>query len=44
MKKRSIISSFNYAVNGIIMALKSEKHMRFHYIIALLVIISSLFF
>ena len=44
MKKRSIISSFNYAVNGIILALKSEKHMRFHYIIALGVIISSLFF
>lgn len=44
MKKRSIIESFNYAVTGIISALKTEKNMRIHYIIALLVIILSLFF
>lgn len=44
MKRRSIIDSFNYAVSGIIIALKTEKNMRIHYIIALLVILLSLFF
>lgn len=44
MRKRSIISSFNYAVSGIITALQTEKHMRIHYGIALIVIIASLFF
>ena len=44
MKKRSVISSFNYAVTGIITALKTEKHMKVHYGIALAVIIASLFF
>lgn len=44
MRKNSIIESFNYAVTGIITALKSEKHMRAHYFIAIGVIFSSLFF
>lgn len=44
MRKRSIISSFNYAVSGIILALKTEKHMRIHYGIAIGVILLSLFF
>lgn len=44
MKKRSIIRSFNYAVSGVILALKTEKHMRIHYGIAIFVIILSLFF
>lgn len=44
MKKRSIISSFNYAVSGIILALKTEKNMRIHYGIAIGVILLSLFF
>lgn len=44
MKMRSIIDSFNYAVSGIIIALKTEKHMRVHYGIALFVILLSLFF
>lgn len=44
MKKRSVIDSFNYAVTGIITALKTEKHMKVHYGIALAVIIASLFF
>ncbi len=44
MKRRSIIDSFNYAVSGIIIALKTEKNMRIHYGIALGVIIISLFF
>jgi len=44
VKRRSLIDSFNYAVSGIILALKTEKNMRIHYGIALTVIILSLFF
>lgn len=44
MKRRSIIRSFNYAVSGIILAMKTEKHMRIHYGIAIFVILLSLFF
>lgn len=44
MRKRSIISSFNYAVSGIILALRTERHMRVHYGIAIFVILLSLFF
>ncbi|HSH36483.1 diacylglycerol kinase [Schnuerera sp.] len=44
MKSRSIIESFNYAVTGIIYTLKTEKNMRVHFIIAVIVIILSLFF
>ncbi len=44
MKKRSIIESFNFAVTGILSALKAEKNMKVHYFIALLVILLSLFF
>lgn len=42
--KKSLIDSFNYAVNGIISALKTERNMRIHYLIAIIVIILSLFF
>lgn len=44
MKVRTIIDNFNYAVSGIIAAIKTEKSMKIHYIIALLVLLSSLFF
>ncbi len=44
MKVRAIIESFNYAVSGIITAIKTEKSMRVHYSIAVLVLLSSLFF
>lgn len=44
MKRRSLIDSFNYAVSGIIIALKTEKNMRIHYLIAIGVILLSLFF
>ncbi len=44
MNKRNLIESFNYAVSGIIIALKTEKNMRIHYLIALLVIGLSLLF
>lgn len=44
MKRKSLIDSFNYAVTGIITALKTEKNMRIHYIIAIAIIFISLFF
>ena len=43
-KGRSLISSFNYAVSGIISAIKTEKNMKIHYFIAIIAIIASLFF
>lgn len=42
--KRSIIDSFNNAVNGIILTIKSERNMTVHYLIAIGVITLSLFF
>lgn len=44
MKKGRFISSFNYAVQGIISVLKTERNMKFHYLAALGIIILSLFF
>ncbi|GFN34698.1 diacylglycerol kinase [Tepidimicrobium xylanilyticum] len=43
MKSRNIIESFNYAVLGIINALKTERNMRIHFFIATIVIVLSLF-
>lgn len=42
--KRSIINSFNNAVNGIISTIKSERNMTVHYIIGISVVFLSLFF
>jgi len=44
MKSKSLIESFNYAVRGIIYALKSERNMRIHFAVAIGVIFLSLFF
>ncbi len=44
MKSRSLMESFNYAVTGIIYTLKTERNMRIHFIISIVVIILSLFF
>ncbi len=38
------IKSFNYAVEGVIYTLKKERNMKIHFIIAFVVLISSLFF
>lgn len=43
MKSGNFISSFNYAVQGIISALKTERNMKFHYLASVGVIIASLF-
>lgn len=44
MKSRSLIESFNYAVSGIIYTLKTERNMRIHFAISIIVILLSLFF
>lgn len=44
MKNRNLIESFNYAVTGIISAIKTERNMKIHYFIAITVILASLFF
>jgi len=44
MKNKNVIDSFNHAVTGIILAMKTEKNLRFHYVIAIAVIGLSLFF
>lgn len=43
MKSRSIIDSFNYAVDGIIYTLKTQRNMRIHFTLAIFVLILSLF-
>ncbi|MGB5823967.1 MAG: diacylglycerol kinase [Proteocatella sp.] len=43
-RKNSLISSFNYAVEGMIYSLMSQRNMRIHYIVALIVLVASLFF
>ncbi len=43
-KKIKMIDSFNYAVNGIITAVGTERNMKIHYGIAILVLILALFF
>ncbi len=44
MKVRRLIDSFNYAIDGIIYGLKSQRNMQIHFIVAILVLIASLFF
>lgn len=43
MKSRHLLDSFNYAINGIIYTLKTQRNMRIHFIVATLVLIMSLF-
>lgn len=43
-KIERLIDSFNYAINGIVASIKSERNMKIHYFIALFVLILSLFF
>ncbi len=44
MKQGSFIDSFNYAVQGIIASIRTERNMKIHYLAAIGVIIASLFF
>lgn len=43
MKSRSLIDSFNYAVDGIIYTLKTQRNMRIHFSLAIIVLVLSLF-
>lgn len=44
MKQRSLVKSFNYAIEGIIYVLRTQRNMRTHFITAFVVLLSSLFF
>lgn len=44
MKYKKIFDSFNYAIQGIIHALQTQKHMKFHFFVAVGVLVLSLFF
>lgn len=43
-KRKSLINSFNYAIQGIMYTLSSQKNMRIHYLFAVIVIVAMLFF
>ncbi|AKL95787.1 diacylglycerol kinase DgkA [Clostridium aceticum] len=44
MKVRKLIESFNYAFEGIIYALKTQRNMKIHFFAAIVVLVLSLFF
>lgn len=44
MGKRSILWSFSYAIDGIVYALRTQRNMRIHVAVAVLVLIAALFF
>ncbi len=44
MKARKLIETFNCAIDGIIYTLKSERNMKIHYVIGLIILFLSLFF
>lgn len=43
MKQRSLVNSFNYAIEGIFYVLRTQKNMRTHFIVAFFVLFLSLF-
>jgi diacylglycerol kinase (ATP) len=43
MKKRTIIDSFNAAIEGIIYTIKTQRNMRLHFLFAILIILISIF-
>ncbi|MEG6566189.1 diacylglycerol kinase [Thermoanaerobacterium saccharolyticum] len=44
MKIKKLIDSFNYAIEGIIYAFKTEKNMKIHFVAAMFVLVLSLFY
>lgn len=44
MKMRKLLDSFNYAINGIIHAVRTQRNMRIHMIVALLVLTACFFY
>ncbi|MBU4128672.1 diacylglycerol kinase [bacterium] len=43
MKPRSFLESFNSAVEGIIYVLKTQRNMRIHFLVAIIILVGSLF-
>lgn len=44
MRVRKLLDSFNYAFEGIIYALKTQRNMKIHFIVTVIVLVASLFF
>jgi len=44
MKVRKLIDSLNYAIEGIIYALKTQRNMKIHFAVTVIILIFSLFF
>ncbi|PIU67662.1 MAG: diacylglycerol kinase [Armatimonadetes bacterium CG07_land_8_20_14_0_80_40_9] len=44
MKEKHLLSSFSYAFQGLFYVVKTQKHMRFHFLAAILTMIICLFF
>ncbi|KAF0207396.1 MAG: diacylglycerol [Actinobacteria bacterium] len=44
MRTRSIVWSFNHAIDGIVYALRTQRNMRIHVVAAMLVLVAALFF
>ncbi|QUH26900.1 diacylglycerol kinase [Serpentinicella alkaliphila] len=44
MRVRKLLDSFNYAFEGIIYALKTQRNMKIHFIVTVFVLVASLFF
>lgn len=44
MKSRNLMDSFNYAFQGIIYALKTQRNMQIHFVATVVVLLASLFF
>jgi diacylglycerol kinase (ATP) len=44
MRSRSLLWSFNYAIEGIVYALRTQRNMRIHVAAAIVVLVASLFF
>lgn len=43
MKAKRLIDSLNYAFEGIIYGLKTQKNMKIHFLVAIVVLVASLF-
>lgn len=44
MRSRSLLASFNYAIEGMVYALRTQRNMRLHALAAIIVLAASLFF
>lgn len=44
MKVKKLVDSFNYAINGILDTLRTQRNMKIHFVVTVLVLIACLFF